>query len=73
MNSTFQEVHTDLSRSTTVGVSYKNTFLMEINDLKTKKVCPTFKFPALAKLQEHIQSLCILNSFSSFLLILPWL
>lgn len=39
MNSTFQEVHTDLSRSTTVGVSYKNTFLMEINDLKTKKVC----------------------------------
>lgn len=71
MNSTFEEVHIDLSCSMIVGVSYKNTFLMEINVLEKKKKKSMFNFqvPSSAKLQGHIQSLCILNSFSSFLLI----
>lgn len=64
MNSTFQEVHTDLSRSTTVGVPYKNTFLMEINDLKTKKsVCPTFKFPALLSYRNIFNHFAFLTPF----------
>lgn len=62
-NSTFREVHTDLSCPTIVGVSYKNTFLMEIIDLKTKKACPTFKFPALLSYRNMFNHFAFLTPF----------
>lgn len=65
MNSTFQEVHIDLSCSMIVGVSYKNTFLMEINVLerKKKKVCSTFKFPALPSYRDTFNHFAFLTPF----------
>lgn len=42
------------------------------NWFEDKKSMSNFQVPSSAKLQGHAQSLCILNSFSSFLLILHW-